>query len=430
VVYPRAAGLDIHKKLIVACRIVPGADGQAQKDVRSFGTTTSAIEQLADWLGEAGVTHVAMEATGVYWKPLFNLLEERPESFALVLANAQHIKGLPGRKTDVKDSEWIADLLRHGLIKGSFVPDRAQRELRELTRYRTGLVRERASLANRIQKTLEGANSKLGDVASNVLGQSGRAMLEALVAGETDPAVLAEQARGQLKSKRPALQEALRGSVGVHQRFLLKQQLGLIDHLEGLIAEVDTEIARRLAADTDHGAAPADDERDGDGPPCSGAEAVERLDSIPGIGRRVAEVVVAEIGRDMGRFPSGGQLASWAGLTPGHHESAGKRLSGRARKGSPALRVALVEAATAAARTKTYLGAQFHRLAARRGGKRAALAVAHSMLVIAYHLLRDGGAYEDLGQTYFDERDKTRVTQRLVQRLRNLGMVVEIHPAA
>jgi transposase len=422
VMYPRVAGLDIHKKLIVACRIIPGAGAQVQREVRSFGATTAAIEDLGDWLAEEDVTHVAMEATSVYWKPIFNLLEDR---FTLVLANAQHIKGVPGRKTDVKDSEWIAVLLRHGLIKGSFVPDRAQRELRELTRYRTSLVRERAAVANRIQKTLEGANVKLGDVATDVLGQSGRAILEDLVAGESDPMILAGHARGQMKSKRPALQQALRGSIGPHQRFLLEQQLGHIDCLEWLIARVEAEVSARLEADAD----PARQVTIGDGLPVSGTEAVERLDTIPGIGRRVAEVVVAEIGLDMGRFPSADHLASWAGLTPGHHESAGKRYSGRTRKGSPALRVALVEAARAAARTRTYLAAQFHRLAARRGSKRAAVAVAHSILVIAYHLLRDGGVYEDLGPTYFDERDRTRVTQRLLQRLRNLGLAVEVQQA-
>jgi transposase len=423
VVYPRVAGLDIHKKLVVACRIIPGTGAQVQREVRSFGATTAAIEELSEWLAEGDVTHVAMEATGVYWKPLFNLLEQR---FTLVLANAQHIKAVPGRKTDVKDSEWIADLLRHGLIKGSFVPDRAQRELRELTRYRTSLVRERAAVANRIQKTLEGANIKLGDVATDVLGQSGRAILEDLVAGESDPAILAANARGQMKSKRWALQEALRGSIGPHQRFLLEQQLGHIDCLEWLIARVEDEITTRLNADAD----PSPEPPDGHGAPISGTEAVMRLDTIPGVGKRIAEVVIAEIGRDMSRFPTADHLASWAGLVPGHHESAGKRFSGRTRKGSPALRVALVEAARAAARTHTYLAAQFRRLAARRGGKRAAVAVAHSILVIAYHLLRDGGVYEDLGQTYFDQRDKTRVTQRLLQRLRNLGVAVEVQLAA
>jgi transposase len=325
----------------------------------------------------------------------------------------------------VKDSEWIADLLRHGLIKGSFVPDRAQRELRELTRYRTSLVHQRTAVANRIQKTLEGANIKLGDVASDVLGQSGRAMIHALAAGESDPAALAEHARGLLKLKRPALREALRGSVGPHQRFLLRQQLDHIDYLDGMLAQVDKEVTDRLAFDMDS-------QKSADGhssTPSSGSEAVALLDTIPGVGRRVAEILLSEIGRDMSRFPTADHLASWAGLTPGHRESAGKRLNSRTRKGNPALRATLVEAARAAARTKTYLGAQFHRLTARRGSKRAAVAVAHSILIIIYHLLRDGGEYRDLGQAYFDERDKDRVTRRLIQRLQNLGLAVEVHTA-
>jgi transposase len=388
---------------------------------------------LADWLAEGGVTHVAMEATGVYWKPIFNLLEERPEGFQLVLANARHIKGMPGRKTDVKDSEWIADLLRHGLVTSSFVPDRRQREVRELTRYRTTLAGERAQAANRIQKTLEGANIKLASVATDILGESGRAMLEALVAGESDPVILAQHARGRLKSKQAALQEALAGSIGPHQRFLLKQLLASVDHFDGLLAEVDAEIARRLAADVDvdaNGQAPDDAGSENTPPPRSGREALESLDTIPGVGLRVAEIVLSEIGRDMDRFPSAHHLASWAGLSPGHNESGGKRYDGRTRYGSPALRRALVEAAIAAGKTKTYLGAQFRRLAARRGFKRAAVAVAHSILVIAFSLLRNGGVYQDLGQTYFDERDRDRLARRLVQRLRNLGLSVELAPTA
>lgn len=439
VLYPRCAGLDIHKKVVVACRIVPGNGRQVTREVRTFGTTTGAIEALGVWLAEAGVTHVAMEATGVYWQPLYNLLED---CFTLILANAQHIKQVPGRKTDVKDAEWIADLLRHGLIRGSFVPDRAQRELRELTRYRTTLVRERAAVVNRLQKTLEGANIKLGDVASDVLGVSGRAMLERLIAGETDPAVLADEARRLLRAKRPALEAALRGSVGPHQRFLLRQQLTHIDHLDGQMAEVNAEIACRLQAsprglDEPHEPhepppplPPTEATATAGAPVRTSEEAVARLDTIPGVGRRVAEVLVAEIGTDMTRFPSAAHLASWAGLCPGHQESAGKRLNGRTRKGNPTLRTTLTEAARAAARTQTYLAAQYHRVAARRGTKRAAVAVAHSILVIAYHLLRDGTVYEDLGTTYFDERDRTRVTQRLVRRLRTLGVTVALSPAA
>jgi len=412
VVYPRCCGLDIHKKLVVACRIVSGPTG-ARKEVRSFGTTTAAIEELASWLTDGEVTHVAMEATGVYWKPLFNLLEER---FTLLLANAQHIKAVPGRKTDVKDCEWIADLLRHGLLRASFVPDRAQRELRELTRYRTSLVRERTAEVNRLQKLLEGANIKLGDVATDVLGRSGRAMLEALADGETDGVALAAHARGRLKAKRPALEAALRGSVGAHQRFLLRRQLDHVDYLDAAIQAVSEEIDRRL----DELVAPSTPDV---------PDPRERLDSVPGVGRRIAEVLIAEIGLDMGQFPSAAHLASWAGLCPGNHQSAGKRRSGRTRKGSPWLRSALVEAAQAAARTRTYLAAQYRRVAARRGHKRAIVAVAYTILVIVYHLLRDGGTYRDLGPAYFDRRDRTLLQHRLVARLQRLGYSVHLEEA-
>jgi transposase len=334
---------------------------------------------------------------------------------------------VPGRKTDVQDSEWIADLLRHGLIRSSFVPDRAQRELRELTRHRTTLVDGRAQVANRIQKTLEGANVKLASVASNVLGQSARAMLEALVAGQAEPSELAQHARGRMKSKKAELEEALEGSIGPHQRFLLRQLLASVDHFDGLIADVNDEISRRLGADSD--VQPLSGEPNGEGPPRSASEALERLDTIPGVGIRLAEIVLSEVGRDMKRFPSAAHLASWAGLCPGHNESGGRRYNGRTRRGSPALRRALVEAAHAAAKTRTYLGAQFRRLAARRGAKRAAVAVAHSILIIVFNILRSGGTYQDLGDAYFDERDKQRISHRLVQRLRNLGMDVHLGSA-
>jgi transposase len=409
--YARCCGLDIHKKLVVACRIVPGPTGQPRKEIRSFGTTTAAIEDLRAWLSAEGVTHVAMEATGVYWKPLFNLLED---AFHLVLANAQHIKQVPGRKTDVKDCEWIADLLRHGLLRPSYVPDRPRRELQELTRYRTSLIRERAAAANRLQKLLEGANIKLGDVATDVLGASGRAILEALAAGETDSTVLAQHARGRMRPKRAALELALQGSVGPHQRFLLRQQLAHVDHLTHLIATLSAEIAQRLAQMAARPSAPA------------ATDALERLDSIPGVGRRTAEVLIAEVGLDMRPFPSSAQLASWAGLCPGNHQSAGKQKSGRTRKGNAWLYTALVEAAQATTRTSTYLGAQYHRLAARRGSQRATVAVAHSILVIAYHLLREGGTYQDLGAAYFDTRDRAHTRPRLVTRLEQLGYTVHL----
>jgi transposase len=404
VAYPRCCGLDLHKRTVVACLLTPGPRGKPIKEVRTFGTMTDDLLVLADWLTAAGCTHVAMESTGVLWKPVFNLLEG---SFELLLVNAHHVKAVPGRKTDVKDCEWLAELLRHGLLRPSFVPARSQRELRELTRYRTTLVQERSAEVNRLQKTLEGANIKLGAVASNVAGRSAREMIEGLLADTPDPARLADLARGRLREKLPALERALTGRVGPHQRFLLAQQLAHIDYLDAAIERVSAEIAERLR--------PFD-------------ETLARLETIPGVGRRIAEVVAAELGLDVARFPSAGHLAAWAGLAPGNHDSAGKR------KGSPALRTALVEAAQAAARTKdTYLAAQYRRLAPRRGQKRAVVAVAHTILVIIYHLLRDGTTYRELGATYFDERDRQAVEYRLVRRLEALGNTVTIQrrdPAA
>jgi transposase len=366
---------------------------------------TDDLLALADWLGERGVTYVAMESTGVFWKPLWNLLEDR---FALLLVNAQHVKAVPGRKTDVRDCEWLADLLRHGLLKASFVPDRAHRELRELSRYRTSLVTERAAAVNRLQKVLEGANIKLAAVASNVVGVSARAMLERLLAGDTDTAALAELAKGKLRHKMADLARALVGRLGDHQRFMVAHHLAHVDFLDESIAAVSAEIDARMA--------PA-------------AEAVARLDTIPGVGKRTAETLVAEMGTDMSRFPSAGHLASWAGVCPGSDESAGKRRSGRTRKGNPWLRTALVEAAQATARTKnTYLAARYRRLTARRGRKKAVVAVAHSILVTAYHLLRRGDTYHDLGGGYFDERDRGGVERRLVARLERLGYAVTLSP--
>jgi transposase len=407
VLYPRCCGLDIHKKVVVACLVTPGADGQPRKEVRSFGAMTADLLQLADWLAAAGCTHVAMESTGVYWKPIYNLLEG---SFTLLLANARHIKTVPGRKTDVRDCEWIADLLRHGLIQASFVPDRAQRELRDLTRYRTSLVQERTAEANRLQKTLEGANIKLASVATDILGVSGRQILAALLAGTTAPAGLAELAKGRLRAKLAELEQALTGSFNAHERFLVARQLAHIDFLDESIEQVSAEVAERLR-------------------PIQ--EALDQLDTIPGVGRYVAEALVAEIGTDMSRFPTAGHLASWAGMCPGNRESAGKRLSGKTRKGSPWLRALLVQAAHAAGRKKnTYLAAQYRRLTARRGKKRAAVAVGHSILVIAYHILKAGTVYDDLGPAFFDERQRARTERRLVQRLEALGYAVTLQPTA
>jgi transposase len=348
VVYERCCGLDVHKRTVVACVVVPGAGRQVRKEVRTFGTMTDSLLALADWLAEHGVTHVALESTGVYWRPIWNVLEGQA---TLLLVNARHVKQVPGRKTDVRDCEWLADLLRHGLLKPSFVPGRPQRELRELTRYRTSLIRERAAEANRVQKTLEGANLKLGDVASDVLGVSGRLMLRALIAGTTDAVALADLAQGHLRAKIPQLRRALTGGVGAHQRFLLAQQLAHLDALDAVIERLNAEIAARLQP--------------------VGA-LLERLDAIPGVGRRTAEVLLAEVGADVARFPDAAHPASWAGRCPGNHASAGKRRSGRTRKGNPWLRAAPVEAAQAAGRAKhAYLSARYRRLAGRRGRQRA-----------------------------------------------------------
>jgi transposase len=407
VMYARCCGLDIHQQTVVACLLVSRGDGTWHKERRTFGTMTAEVLALADWLAAAGCTHVAMESTGVYWKPIWNLLEDR---FTLLLVNAQQVKRVPGRKTDMTDAEWLAELLRHGLLQGSVVPDRAQRELQELTRYRSRLVQERAAEVNRLQKTLEGANLKLAGVASNIVGVSGRQMLAALVAGEDDPAALAQLAQGRLREKLPALEQALTGRVGAHQRFLLARQLAHIDFLDEAIAGVSTEIAERLRPF---------------------AAEVARLMTIPGVGPRTAETVLAEIGPDLRRFPTAGHLASWAGMCPGNDESAGKRRRGTTRKGRPALRAALVEAARAASHSKgTYLAAQYRRIAARRGSKRAAVAVGHSILVTIYHLLRTGEDYHELGGNYFEVRDRTAVTRRAIQRLEGLGYTVTLQRAA
>lgn len=386
---------------MVACVITP--EGQ---ETRIFGAMTKDLLALADWLSERRVTHVAMESTGVYWKPVYNLFEG---AFTLLVVNAYHVKVVPGRKTDVKDAEWIADLLRHGLLQGSFIPDRPQRELRELVRYRRSLIQQRAQVVNRIQKVLEGGNIKLGTVASNVVGASGRAILEALVAGRDDPEALAELARGRLREKLPELVEALRGFVGPHQRLLLTSQLRHLDFLNAEIMGLDEEVTERMS--------PFE-------------EALQRVDAIPGMGRRAAEAVLAEIGTDMSRFPTAAHLASWARVCPGNHASAGKRKSGRTGHGNPWLRSALVEAARAASHTKnTYLAAQYHRLAARRGSNRATLAVAHTILVIVYHLLHRNTAYLDFGPNYFDERDRQATVRRAVKRIQSLGYTVTIQAA-
>lgn len=397
VVHPRCAGLDIHKKTIVACRLLTDSSGHVERTKRTFETFTDAIEALGDWLIESGVTHVAMESTGVYWQPIWNLLEDR---LTLVLANAQHVKAVPGRKTDVKDAEWLAELLRHGLIQGSVVPDRDQREERELLRYRARVVRERTGVINRLHKTLEAANTKLGTVASNIVGVSARAMLDQLVAGATDRAALAALARGRLRDKQAELERALDGRLRHHQRFLIAEMLGHLDELDERIARLDAEVVERQR--------PFDD-------------AVEQLDAIPGIGPGTARVLVAELGPLVNRFPTAHHCAAWAGVCPGADESAGKRRSGRTRKGNRNLRAALVEAAQAAGRTQTYPGAQYRRLKHRLGASRAAVAVAHTLLIIAYHLLRDGGAYTELGADYFVNLESDQRLRRLKREAARLG---------
>jgi transposase len=383
-----------------------------------------------------------MESTGVYWRPIFNLLEGH---FEILVVNAQHIKAVPGRKTDVRDAEWIADLLQHGLLTGSFIPPSEQRELRELTRYRCSLVEERARIVNRLQKTLEDTNLKLGDVATDILGKSARAMLEALLAGETDPQLLAGLARGRLRAKRAELEQALVGELKLHHRFLLGEHLRLIDTLDEAIRRVGQQIeARRSLPEATQqkqtAAVEASQQQDTEvaeqqevqeeQPELTWAHAIVLLCTIPGISRRAAEVILAEIGLDMLRFKSASHLASWAGMCPGNHESAGKRLSGRTRKGSPWLRKILVEAAHAAAHTKkTYLSAQYHRLAARGGAKKAMVAVGHTILVIIYHVLLDQQPYSELGGNYFDERDRQATERRLVRRLEKLGYEVSLKSA-
>jgi transposase len=406
ILYSRCCGLDVHAKTVVACLCVEG-----DKQIRTFSTMTEDLLQLADWLLAAGCTHVAIESTGVYWRPVFNLLEDH---FAVLLVNAHHIKAVPGRKTDVRDCDWICDLLRHGLLRGSFIPPRHIRDLRELTRHRQVLVRDRAAIANRIQKLIESANIKLGQVATNVLGLSGRLMLQALADGEEDAAQLAQLARGKLKAKAAQLQQSLTGHLTSTQRFLLQELLHQYDHLDEAITRTTTEIQRQLH----------------DSPDPFLPQAVDLLQTIPGVGARVAETLVSEIGTDMTHFPTAGHLASWAGMCPGNHQSAGKQLSGHTRKGNVYVRGALTQAAWAATRTKrTYLAAQFRRLTTRLGKRRALVAVGHSILVIAWHLLSTHASYQELGSDYFDRCDVQAYRRKLIRKLEALGLKVAVEPA-
>jgi transposase len=395
VINERCCGLDVHKKRVVACVITP--QGQ---ETRTFSTLTQGLLELAAWLGECQVSHVAMESSGVFWKPVYNLLEGL--DLTLLVVNARQIKAVPGRKTDVKDAQWIADLLRHGLLRGSYIPERPQRELRELVPYRRSLIRQRAQVVNRIQQVLEGANIKLSSVASNVVGVSGRAMREALARGSQDPAQVAVLAKGRLRAKQPALVEALRGLMETHQRLLLQSPWRHLDFLAGEIEQLNEEVAVRM------------------GP---FAEAIAAADARNSIGRQAAEEILAELGTDLGRFPSEAHLSSWAKVCPGNHQSAGKRKSGATGQGNPWLRSALVEAAWGAVRTRGSYRA------ARRGAKGAIVAVAHSILVILYHLLQRGTTYQDLGSNYFSERDQQGALKRAIRRIELLGYKVTLETA-
>ncbi|HEX2483473.1 MAG TPA: IS110 family transposase [Methylomirabilota bacterium] len=403
----RCSGLDVHRDTVAACVRVPGAHGQREQHVRTFGTTTAELLILRDWLEAHGVTHVAMESTGVYWKPVFYVLEE---AFTCLLVNAAHIKQVPGRKTDVLDCIWIAQLLEHGLLRGSFVPPAPIRELRDLTRHRKVLIQERQRAANRLHKLLQDAGLKLASVATDILGVSGRAMLGALVEGTTDPGVLADLARGKLRKKLPALRQALAGRFRPHHAFLVGQLLAHVDYLDEAITTVSEEIEARLAPFEAH---------------------LTRLDTVHGIARRTAEVIIAEIGVDMTVFPNEHHLASWAGMCPGNNESAGKHKSGKTRKGDRWLRTALVEAAAAAIRTKdSALAARYRRVMRHRGHKKAVVAVAHAMLRAVYHVLADGTPYRDPGPDYYDRRHAHRVTRRAIELLERQGYRVVLELAA
>jgi transposase len=441
IIYKRVAGLDVHKKTVVAARMRVTEEDRVEWETKTFGTTTPDLLELHDWLYEWELTHVAMESTGDYWKPVFNILED---TFEVWLVNAQHVKHVSGRKTDVKDSEWLAELMLHGLLKPSFIPPQPQRALRELTRYRTRLVQERARIVNRVQKLLEGANIKLSSVASDIMGVSARAMLAEIVAGQTDAEVMADLARGRMRSKIPELEKALTGIVQPHQRFVLAQQLDHIDFLDEKVETLSLRIEQQLESMSwpDEPAEPDAGEDTEEGPPATDESelpltwnaAVALLDTIPGVSRRIAEVMLAEMGLDMSQFPTADHLASWAGLAPGNHQSGGKRYSGRTTKGNKPLASIMVQGAWSAVRVKgTFLKARYHRLAARRGKKRAIVAVAHSMLISAWHMLTYQQPYQELGGDYFDQRKQETKVSYLVRRLEKLtggSVSIELQPAA
>lgn len=426
VIYECVGGLDAHKKTVVACRMRVTDDKRIEWEIKTFGTTTAELLKLSDWLSEWEVKQVAIESTADYWKPVFNILEGEYE---VVLVNAQHVKKVPGRKTDADDAEWLAELMLHGLLRASFIPPKPQRVLRELTRYRSTLVRERARVVNRVEKLLESTNIKLSSVVTDIMGVSAKAMLTELAAGATAPQALAELAKGRLRKKMKALEAALTGTVDDHHRFILAQQLGHIDFLDEQIEMMSQQISHHL----EQMAQPEDNAHNNDGAesdqPVSWSAAVELLDTIPGVDQRTAEVILAEIGLDMGQFPTADDLASWAGFAPGNHQSGGKRYSGRTTKGNRPIGVALTQAAWAASRTKgTYLKARYHRLAARRGKKRAIVALGRSILVSIWHMLARKQPYHDLGEDYYDQRRKDSKVSYFTKQLARLGFTVQLDP--
>jgi transposase len=437
VIFSHCAGLDVHKKTVMACRILSDPTGQqadGRMELQEFGTMTRDLLALSDWLAEAGITHVAMESTGEYWRPVYNLLEG---SFTVFLVNAAHVKQVPGRKTDKADARWLAKLMRYGLLQASFIPPQGQRDLRDLTRYRTKLVQERSREVNRVQGVLERANIKLAAVATDIMGVSGRAILAALLAGRADPATMAELAKGRMRTKIPLLEQALTGLMRDHHRRLLALQLAHVDFLDEQIDTLSVDITHSLMtlvpgapptpiAEQAHGNPGA---LDTSTEPLSFARAVSILDTIPGVDQRGAELLVAEWGTDMTRFGTAARLAAWTGVAPGNDESAGKQRSGKTRQGNRALRTGLTQMAHAATRTKgTYVASLYHRLAARRGKKRAIIAVAHSIVVSAFHMLSRHEPYHELGANYFDQQRRHHLVDRLTRRLEHLGYRVSLEP--
>jgi len=446
VIHPRCAGFDVHKETVAVCMRLVEEGGRLRTVVHTYRTETRDLSRLVAWLTSERVTHVAMESTGIYWKPIYNILEEQGKFDEILLCNAQHVRNVPGRKTDVKDCEWLARLLQHGLLKGSFVPPKHVREMRDLTRHRAKLTDQQTAVANRIHKVLQDANVKLSSVASDILGASGRDMIDAIIRGESDPAKLADLARRRLRGKIPDLELALDGRISEHHRFQLEMLMEHVRYLEQLIHKLDVRIAEVMNGGPDRGPpdppqgagplfadvpdldAPVENATD-EPPPLPFDEAVQLLITVPGIKQRTAENVLVEIGTDMKQFPTAKHLASWAGLCPGNDQSAGKRRSGKTRKGSKWLRATLTEAANAAARTKgSYLQAQYHRLYPRRGHGKAITAVSHSILTIAWHMLTTGELYRDLGGDYFTRQNPDRLTKRLIQQLEALGHQVTLAP--